>query len=514
VPTNDPLGGGGHVGGFINGTFMDYYTNVAATGNYRVAFRIATTQNGDRIQVKSMPTGTVLGTVTIPNTGSWSNWVTTELSAPIALTAGFQTIRLQFVSDNPEGANINWMDWDFTSEVTICNQTWMTKNLDVTTYRNGDPIPQVTDPAAWIGLTTGAWCYYNNDPAMGAAYGKLYNWYAVNDPRGLAPVGWNIAGGAMKSTSGWYENGNGTNSSGFSGFPGGFRANYSPAGFLNRSFGGYWWNSTAGYFVMFYNVSYITRGASPGVGNGFSVRCIRDITDGGSCIDVQAENFTAKVGGAFAQPGNDATDPLPSSPVMVGFTNGNWIDYNVTIPTAGSYAVSFRYATTQNSVKFQLYSGGVPVGGLISAPNTGGWSAFTTTAPVTISLTAGLQVIRVQVVANGSEGCNFNWFRFCAAGVPPVATVSKAPVLTDIVTSKLAVSVYPNPSDANFSLRVWGTSMDPVSIRIMDLSGRLVQKLQSTPGEVISFGENLKSGTYFVEVQQGLEKSVIKVVKN
>lgn len=59
--------------------------------------------------------------------------------------------------------------------VVICNQTWMKNNLDVSTYRNGDIIPQVSNPATWSALTTGAWCYYNNDPANGAVYGKLYN---------------------------------------------------------------------------------------------------------------------------------------------------------------------------------------------------------------------------------------------------------------------------------------------------------------------------------------------------
>src|SRR5687768_3923155 len=77
--------------------------------------------------------------------------------------------------------------------VTICCQSWMTKNLDVSTYRNGDTIPKVTDAAEWAALTTGAYCYYDNDSATYAAtYGKLYNWYAVNDPRGLAPEGWHI----------------------------------------------------------------------------------------------------------------------------------------------------------------------------------------------------------------------------------------------------------------------------------------------------------------------------------
>jgi uncharacterized protein (TIGR02145 family) len=76
--------------------------------------------------------------------------------------------------------------------VTICDQDWMDKNWDGTTFRNGDVIPEVTDQSAWAALTTPAWCYYDNDPANGAIYGKLYNWYAVSDPRGLAPVGWRV----------------------------------------------------------------------------------------------------------------------------------------------------------------------------------------------------------------------------------------------------------------------------------------------------------------------------------
>lgn len=76
--------------------------------------------------------------------------------------------------------------------VTIGSQTWSAKNYDLTVYRNGDLIPQVTDPNVWDTLTTGAWCYYNNDPSNNATYGKLYNGYALKDPRGFAPEGWHI----------------------------------------------------------------------------------------------------------------------------------------------------------------------------------------------------------------------------------------------------------------------------------------------------------------------------------
>ena len=149
------------------------------------------------------------------------------------------------------------------SSVTIGAQVWTDKNLDVTTYRNGDPIPQVTDATAWANLTTGAWTYYNNDAANGAIYGKLYNWYALTDSRGLAPAGWHVpsdaewttlgnslggdeeAGGKMKSTGITYwisPNTGATNSSDFNGLPGG---GFIPMlGFVQIGEFGAWWSTT------------------------------------------------------------------------------------------------------------------------------------------------------------------------------------------------------------------------------------------------------------------------------
>jgi uncharacterized protein (TIGR02145 family) len=185
-------------------------------------------------------------------------------------------------------------------EVRIGRQIWMTTNLNVDRFRNGDPIPQARTPEEWKVAgerAQPAWCYYNNDPANGAKYGKLYNWYAVNDPRGLAPVGYHIpsdrewtvltdllegenaAGGKMKSTSGWANNFNATNSSGFSGLPGGFR--YNNGAFYGIGKYGYWWSSTeystndAWYRNLGYGSGSVSRGDSD-KGKGFSVRCLRD----------------------------------------------------------------------------------------------------------------------------------------------------------------------------------------------------------------------------------------------
>ena len=182
-------------------------------------------------------------------------------------------------------------------EIKIGSQTWTTKNLEVTKYRNGDAIPQVQDKNAWAKLKTGAWCYYENKTAKGTTYGKLYNWFAVNDPRGLAPKGYHIptdaewtiltdylggdtiAGTKMKSTSGWDNNGNGTNTSGFAGLPGGYRGNDGDFGGIGAN--GHWWSSLEDDAGNAWSRNLYHNGGNVGrydydEQNGFSVRCLRD----------------------------------------------------------------------------------------------------------------------------------------------------------------------------------------------------------------------------------------------
>jgi uncharacterized protein (TIGR02145 family) len=191
--------------------------------------------------------------------------------------------------------------------VTIGSQIWMVKNLDVSTYNDGTPIPQVTDPTQWVNLTTGAWCYYNNDPANGTTYGKLYNWYAVagihdNDPntpnKTLAPNGWHIpsdiewsslatflggmqvAGGKLKETglANWISPNTGaTNEFGFTGLPGG----RSAQGSISKGYGGFWWTSSeyANWYGWSYAIDYsdttVTR-TFMSKEDGRSVRCIKN----------------------------------------------------------------------------------------------------------------------------------------------------------------------------------------------------------------------------------------------
>jgi uncharacterized protein (TIGR02145 family) len=177
----------------------------------------------------------------------------------------------------------------------------MSKNLDVTTYRNGDPIPKVTDMTAWASLVTGAYCYYNNDSATYASiYGKLYNWYAVNDPRGLAPEGWYIptsfewttlsnclggdaiAGGPLKETGTGHwsaPNAGGTNVTGFYGLPGGYRS--ALGNFYDIGLVGHYWSASAFSSNFAYNRFLHYNNDDLGNTNnnmkiGMSIRCIRN----------------------------------------------------------------------------------------------------------------------------------------------------------------------------------------------------------------------------------------------
>lgn len=192
---------------------------------------------------------------------------------------------------------------DFES-VKIGDNIWMTKNLDIVTFQNGDTIPEAKTKEEWIQLGTArkaAWSYYNNDIGEGAQYGKLYNWYAVNDQRGLAPKGWHIptdvewgllvltlggdkkAGDAIKYTYGFANtntgSGNGTNSSGFAALPAGLRNGLGAFGYKGQ--GGGWWSATpvdtakSWYRFVLYASPMVFKDAY-GNRNGLAVRCVKN----------------------------------------------------------------------------------------------------------------------------------------------------------------------------------------------------------------------------------------------
>lgn len=258
--------------------------------------------------------------------------------------------------------------------VTIGTQTWMLENLRSSKYRNGESITNITDNASWQSLSTTAspaWSNYDNNPDNDVKYGKLYNWYAVNDQRNIAPVGWHVASSqewlvlmdyliskgynfdgstgnvgnklakAMASTSEWsssdVEGSPGldpstNNKSGFNGVPAGYRS--TTGGFIGNGSSTSWWTSTdasetagrqAAYnHGLIYNSSYAQMGQRYGQYNtksfGFSVRCIKNNYDTYAPVLTtelySLEGTTAKILSRITDFGND--------PILRFGTNGEW----------------------------------------------------------------------------------------------------------------------------------------------------------------------------------------------
>jgi uncharacterized protein (TIGR02145 family) len=215
---------------------------------------------------------------------------------------------IQFNPDLTYGTMTD-QDGNVYKTITIGTQTWMAENLKVTKYRNGDIIPNVADSSEWNNLTTGACCDYKNDTKYTAIYGPLYNWFAVNDSRNLAPIGWHvptdeewhtlilyldtnaspfdsivsfIAGCQLKEkgTIHWISPNEGANNgTGFTGLPSGFRiTNFS---FTALGSVGVWWSSTEYFstnawfcFLLNYNnnvwCDYYLKCS------GYSIRCLKD----------------------------------------------------------------------------------------------------------------------------------------------------------------------------------------------------------------------------------------------
>ncbi len=189
---------------------------------------------------------------------------------------------------------------EIIDEVIIGNQVWMSRNLDTDTFRNGETIPEARSDEEWMQACKErkpAWCYYENKEENGRTYGRLYNWYAVNDPRQICPPGWRVAsdqdwktlenylGGNSVSAvrmraKDWEAIGGSTNSSGFSALPGGLR--YKVKMFLYLGKNAYWWTSTpvgtktaicrqiSGTDTFVMSRIYDRK-------QGLSIRCIKDI---------------------------------------------------------------------------------------------------------------------------------------------------------------------------------------------------------------------------------------------
>ncbi|MBK7310949.1 MAG: hypothetical protein IPI93_09195 [Sphingobacteriaceae bacterium] len=257
------------------------------------------------------------------------------------------------------GVCVTDIDGNVYHTIQIGTQTWMMENLRVTKYRDGSLIPNTTSITPWSNITTGTWCYYNDNSQNNADYGKLYNWYAVNDSRGLAPANWhiptytewttlenylggnNLAGGKLKETgtSHWNSPNTGaTNSCSFSALPGGLKQ--SSGGCSYQKDFGFWWstfdigNNNAYAFQLDKSNGYSDKSYQAPKVIGLSVRCIKDYTTSSTTCSnptpgmIKTIAGLANTGAANTTPGSSCSFPpdginatqvviCPSGPIAV-----------------------------------------------------------------------------------------------------------------------------------------------------------------------------------------------------
>jgi len=218
----------------------------------------------------------------------------------------------QMTQSTAEIGSVKDIDDNIYKTIKIGNQWWMAENLKTDHYSNGDPIPNVQDEDEWGNKESGSWCHYDNESKYEEPYGKLYNWYAVNDPRKLAPEGWHIPSDnewnelelflgmnrAALRDKGWRGKDDGdklketgilhwkapnegaTNETGFTALPGGYRDVNGT--FYVKGYSAYWWSSTEyiEYFAWYrslYHTHHELHRTNGYIGDGYSVRCLKDL---------------------------------------------------------------------------------------------------------------------------------------------------------------------------------------------------------------------------------------------
>jgi len=265
--------------------------------------------------------GVCWGTITAPtitnsntsdgySTGAFTSLLTSLIAGTIYYVRAYATNiagtaygnEISFTTTSTSGITITDVDGNTYSTVIIGTQRWMKENLKTTKFNDGTAMLPVTDYSAWLGLTTPAYCWYNNDASTYKdTYGALYNWYAVNTGK-LCPSGWhvpninelttlieylggeNVTGGKLKETGTihWRSPNTGaTNSSGFTALPGGSRTSTSLTPFGSVGYTGYWWCSTevsfnASWIYALYSDAITISKISDYKLLGLSVRCLKD----------------------------------------------------------------------------------------------------------------------------------------------------------------------------------------------------------------------------------------------
>ena len=477
-------GGGQDVGYVDPGDWMDYAVNASTAGTYTITFRVATTSSNAKFDVRKAD-GTVLTTVSVPNTGGYQNWQT--VNATVTLPQGQQTLRLYSTSLTYNSWNINWLQ--FTSGSSASSGSSSSAS---TTTASGAVRLEAENFIAMSGVqkesTSDAgggqdvsyidpndWMDYTVNVAAAGTYNVSFRIASVssNAKFDVRKSDGTVLASVTVPNTGGYQNWQTVTA----------KLTLAQGSNAIRLF------STSGQWNN-WNVNWMDFALSSGT---VSVSTSTTVSTASSTFRVEAETWSG-MSGVQTESTSDAGGGKDVSYI----DPNDWMDYSINAPTSGTYTVSFRVASQSANAKFDLRKSDGTVLATITVPNTGGWQSWqTVTANVT--LPQGQQTLRLYSDAAQYNNWNINWMDFTT---PVLSSLSAN---TNSTTTDASLNVSPNPVTDKFILTVNNNYTGDMDVQILDASGAIKKDFALTKSNTgasqtyLSIGD-LAAGNYTVKV--------------
>jgi predicted esterase len=481
-------GGGENIAWQDNGDWMDYAINVSTAGTYAMNFRVATMFTGAQFQVRNAA-GTVLSTITVPNTGSFQSWQTT--TANVALAAGQQTIRI-YTSNASGGWNLNWLE---TGNITSTTPppppppSGATTRIEAENYssmlgiqKEGCADAGGGENIAW--QDNGDWMDYTVSASAAGTY--TINFRVATMFTGPRFQVRNSAGTVLATV-------NVPNTGGFQNWQTVSASVALVTG--QQTIRIYTSNASGGW-----NLNWLEMGASTG---GTVSTNPSPVTS-----RIEAENYTAMSGIQ-----KESTSDAGGGENVAWQDTGDWMDYAVPVSAAGDYTLTFRVATQFTGASFQVRDATGTVLATVTVPNTGDFQSWQNVS-AQVNLPAGNQTLRIYT-SNDAGGWNLNWFEISESSTATIGSLTNGRTTT---TTDPAVSVFPNPVQDRFALTVDNDQTGTMRVDIVSLQGLPVKsfQLQKTSAGAAQFYLSvgtISQGNYLLKVTMQNWTSSAQLVK-
>jgi len=506
--TTSDTGGGLNVGWIDAGDWMSYSINVPVAGNYKISYRVASLNGGGNIQFKNG--ATIINSIAVNATGSWQTWTT--ISQTLSLPAGTNEFTI-FASAG--GFNFNWLQLESLAVIPVNGVSLSPSPLTITVGNT----QQLTATVSPVDATNKTVSYSSSSPSVASVSASGL---VTGVSAGTAIVTVSTQDGGFSATTSVTVNPvpvvhvtgitiTPTSANLCVGQTQSLTASILPSNATDKSV--IW--SSSNTAIASISSSGVVTALATGVVNicvtsndgQFTACSTITISNCGGSLKIEAETYSYKTTNPQSEACSDTNNGLD----MGWIGNSDFMNYNVTVPTTGTYTLSYRVASANSTGKVILGKGGTDLTPAISVPSTGGWQNWTTIS-TTVNLSAGAQTFTVYAQTGGF---NLNWWSI---------SFLKSAAVEKLETTTLSSSliIYPNPvTEGNFNIDIKGfESLERVTIQIFSLIGQLVYNSQLSVDEdgnknvEVMPNSNLANGTYLIKVQGNKTVKQSKLIIN